>query len=132
MSSSVAQLGRVGSGSQSLLDMVPADVPRQQLVDAVDRMVGNSSREHFLATLELQAPACAIVDVQMPGLSGFEVLARMRATNVHVPVIFITASDEDALDSLAMAATATRLLRKPFSSTELLAAIAIATGLRTP
>ncbi|MEJ8852619.1 response regulator transcription factor [Variovorax rhizosphaerae] len=96
------------------------------------RVADFSSGGHFLGALEVQAPACAIVDLHMPGLSGFEVLTRMRAANVHVPVILMTGSDDDALERSAIAATATRLLRKPFSSTELLTAIAAATGLQTP
>jgi FixJ family two-component response regulator len=62
----------------------------------------------------------------MPGLSGFDVQARMRATNIEVPVVFITASDDRALDRLALEAGAVDLLRKPFSSDELLKAIGAA------
>ncbi|MEJ8852234.1 response regulator transcription factor [Variovorax rhizosphaerae] len=120
-----------------LIAVVDDDSPVRTMLARVLRLANFrvadfSSGEHFLAALELQAAACAIVDVQMPGLSGFEVLARMRAANIHVPVILITASDDEALDRVAMAATAMRLLRKPFSSTELLAAIAVATCVQTP
>jgi FixJ family two-component response regulator len=85
-----------------------------------------ASGEEFLASLTARLPACAILDVHMPGLSGLDVQARMRATRIEVPVVFITASDDLALDSLALEAGAVGLLRKPFSSDELLEAVGAA------
>ncbi len=87
-----------------------------------------ASGEEFLASLTERLPACAILDVHMPGLSGFDVELRMRAANFRVPVVFITASDDAALDRSAEAAGAVRLLRKPFSSDALLAAVREASG----
>ncbi|MEJ8852445.1 response regulator transcription factor [Variovorax rhizosphaerae] len=84
--------------------------------------------EEFLASLSAHVPLCAIVDLHMPGLSGFEVQSRVRAANLQVPVVFITGSDDDALDRIALAAGARNLLRKPFSSEELLEAIGFAIG----
>ena len=78
--------------------------------------------EEFLASLEARRPECAVLDVHMPGLSGFDVCARMRAAHVEVPVVFITASDEREIERLA-SQSGGRLLRKPFSSDDLLAAI---------
>src|SRR5690349_12362082 len=103
-----------------LIAVVDNDSPVRTMLARVLRLANFrvadfSSGENFLAALETQSPACAVIDVHMPELPGFEVLARMRAANVHVPVILITGSDDDALDRLAMAATATRLVRKPFS-----------------
>ncbi|MEJ8852502.1 response regulator transcription factor [Variovorax rhizosphaerae] len=84
--------------------------------------------EEFLGSLSTRLPLCAIVDLHMPGLSGFEVQSRIRAASLRVPVVFITGSDEDALERMALAAGATKLLRKPFSSDELLGAIGGAIG----
>ena len=82
-----------------------------------------ASGEEFLDSLTARLPACAILDVHMPGLSGLDVQSRMRAAHIEVPVVFITASDDLALDRLALEAGGACLLRKPFSSDELLAAI---------
>ena len=57
-----------------------------------------ASGEDFLASLALRVPACVILDVHMPGLSGFDVKSRLRAMGCDVPAIFITASDDRALD----------------------------------
>ena len=90
------------------------------------RVKAFASGEEFLASLTARLPACAILDVHMPGLSGFDVQARMRAARVDVPVVFITASDDLALDRLAHEAGTVGLLRKPFSSDELLEAVGAA------
>ena len=84
------------------------------------------SGEEFLASIEARRPDCVILDVHMPGLSGFDVQSRLRATHAGVPVIFITASDDPDLDRLALASGGRMLLRKPFSNDELLAAVGAA------
>ena len=87
------------------------------------RVITFASGEEFLDSLTARLPACTILDVHMPGLSGLEVLSRMRAARIAIPVIFITASDDIALDRLALDARAVSLLRKPFSSDHLLEAV---------
>ena len=67
-------------------------------------------------------PACVLLDVHMPGLTGFDVIKRMRAAHIDIPVIFITASDARDIDQTASQSGA-RLLRKPFSNDVLLAAV---------
>jgi FixJ family two-component response regulator len=81
------------------------------------------SGEAFLESLATRIPACAIVDVNLPGLSGLDVRSRMRAAHCDVPCIFITASDDPALDTVVRGACGVALLRKPFTSEELLAAL---------
>ncbi len=84
-----------------------------------------ASGEEFLASLAAEKPACAVLDIHMPGLSGLEVQSRMRAAHLAIPVVFISASDESVLERSASEAGG-RLLRKPFSSQDLLQAIGIA------
>ena len=81
------------------------------------------SGEDFIASLATRRPDCLILDVHMPGLSGFEVQSQMRAANIDVPIIFITASDDIALDRSVLEAGGVMLLRKPFPNDELLGAI---------
>lgn len=90
-----------------------------------------ASGADFLASLNAHRPACAILDINMPGLSGLEVRSRMRAADIRIPVVFITASDDSALDQAAADLGAIRLLRKPFSSDELLEALDIALANRS-
>ncbi len=85
-----------------------------------------SSGAEFLASLNSHSPACAVVDIQMPDLTGLEVQSRMRAAHIQIPVVLITASEETDLDRSAQEAGAVRLLRKPFSSEDLLSAVTLA------
>lgn len=87
-----------------------------------------ASGEDFFSSLAARRPACAILDIHMPGLSGFDVQSRMRGAHIRIPVVFITASDDAALDRSAFEAGAVCLLRKPFSSDELLEAVGTALG----
>jgi FixJ family two-component response regulator len=87
-----------------------------------------ASGQEFLDSLPTGPPTCVILDIHMPGLSGLEVEARMRAQNIRVPIVLITASDDSALDRSAAAAGAVCLLRKPFSTDTLLAAVGGALG----
>ena len=82
-----------------------------------------ASGEEFLASLETQCPACAVLDIHMPGLSGFEVASRLRADGWRLPLIFITAANGTALMRQAEAAGAVCVLQKPFSTDALLAAL---------
>lgn len=84
------------------------------------------SGEEFLASVESSRPACAILDLHLHGLPGLEVQARLLAANRQIPVVFITASDDSTLDDVARASGGVQLLRKPFSSDELLKAVGIA------
>ena len=77
----------------------------------------------FLASLTTRRPDCAVIDVHMDGLSGFETKAQLAATHCDVPVVFITASDDVALEQSVAEAGAAALLRKPFSNDALVAAV---------
>jgi FixJ family two-component response regulator len=84
------------------------------------------SGEEFLASLATNLPACVILDVHMPGLSGLDVQSRLRTSRADIPVVFITASDDLALDQKVRKAGGARLLRKPFSNAALLEAVGTA------
>ena len=85
-----------------------------------------ASGEDFLASLALRVPACVILDIHMPGLSGFDVKSRLHAMGCDVPAIFITASDDRALDRWVLDAGGVLLLRKPFASDRLLETVNVA------
>ena len=85
-----------------------------------------ASGEAFLASLATRCPDCAIVDIHMDGLSGFETKAQLAATECDVPVVFITASDDAGLDRSVVEAGGVTLLRKPFSSETLVEAVGAA------
>ena len=71
----------------------------------------------------LLASDLVVLDLMLPGSSGFEVLARARAAGVRTPVIVLTARDSVPDKLAGFAAGADDYLAKPFSMDELLARI---------
>jgi FixJ family two-component response regulator len=84
------------------------------------------SGEEFLVALGDSVPDCALLDVHLPGLTGIQVQQRLQLQGVSMPVLFITASEDPAIDRYAAEAGGVVVLRKPFSNAELLAGIASA------
>lgn len=82
----------------------------------------------FLDAIASHRPSCAVIDVHMDGLSGLDVSQRIQSAGMHMPIVLITASDDPAIDLAAVQVGAQCLLRKPFSSEALLAAISDAIG----
>ncbi len=82
------------------------------------------SAEDFLASPEPATWPCLILDIQLPGMSGFELLDHLRTLAPPRPAIFVTAGDDDDVRVEAAAqAPGSVLLRKPVVGTELLAAV---------
>ena len=82
-----------------------------------------ASGEAFLDSLAVHVPDCVLLDVHMPGLTGLQVQARLRAAGLDLPVVFITASDDADVERSALDAGGLCVLHKPFSSASLLAAV---------
>jgi FixJ family two-component response regulator len=87
------------------------------------RASGHCSAEAFLASGESATTRCIITDIRMPGLSGIELKGRLDATGIAVPVIMVTATQDDALFEKAAASGAVCILRKPFESAEMISCI---------
>jgi FixJ family two-component response regulator len=74
-----------------------------------------SSGEEFLSALGRSPEAdCAVIDLKMPGMSGLEVQDHMVRIGSDVPVIFMTAYEEEGVEESALKAGAAGFLRKPF------------------
>jgi FixJ family two-component response regulator len=81
------------------------------------------SGEELLAFEHLETIDCLVLDVHLGGLTGFEVRDRLAAGGRAIPVIFITAHDDEATQDHARRAGAADYLRKPFDDHALLGAI---------
>jgi FixJ family two-component response regulator len=77
----------------------------------------------FMESLATRRPDCLVLDIHMPGLSGLDVQSRLAEAHVAIPIVFVTASDDVALDRRVQQAGGVKLLRKPFSNAELLEAV---------
>ena len=64
--------------------------------------------------------ACLIADIRMPGMSGLELQAKLKAETCRIPVIFITAHGDAEMRTLAMGDGAVEFLTKPFNDAVLL------------
>jgi len=70
-----------------------------------------------------EKPAAVVLDVMLPGMSGFDVCRRLRASNNQVPIIMLTAKEEDIDKILGLELGADDYLTKPFNPRELMARI---------
>ena len=71
----------------------------------------------------ITTPACAVLDVRMPGMSGLELQQAMAAWDRAPPIVFITGHGDIPMTVRAIKAGAVEFLPKPFADADLLAAI---------
>jgi FixJ family two-component response regulator len=85
-----------------------------------------ASAEEYLGVCGDTRPDCLIVDVNLPGMSGVELLCRLASSSKATPAILITARDDRATLERIERASSVPLLRKPFGDEELFDAISTA------
>lgn len=83
-----------------------------------------ASAQDFLNHVRSDAPACLVLDVRMPGLSGLELQRMLVEAGQALPIIFITGHGDIPMTVRAMKAGAAEFLPKPFNDQNLLEAIA--------
>jgi FixJ family two-component response regulator len=119
--------------------MAIAATPRRVLVveddeslrGALERLLGLAgfsaaacaSAEAVLAGGLVGGAACVVCDLRLPGMSGLELLAVLRAQGWRTPLVLITAFDEPGLAEKAEGLGAAGYLVKPFHGTALLSAV---------
>jgi FixJ family two-component response regulator len=81
------------------------------------------SAELFLASDALKHAECLILDVRMPGMDGLDLQLRLNAIGSRVPIIFISAHDDEARRRQAMARGAVEFFQKPFAVRALVTAV---------
>ena len=81
------------------------------------------SAEDYLDEGDHNGICCLILDIGLPGMSGFELHRRLAAEPNRPPVVFISARDEQEVENKAAQAGAIAFLRKPFEDDALLNAV---------
>jgi FixJ family two-component response regulator len=81
-----------------------------------------SAREFMLAKRP-DAPACLVLDVRMPGLSGLDLQRELSEAQIHIPIIFITGHGDIPMSVRAMKDGAMEFLTKPVRGQDLLDAV---------
>ena len=79
-----------------------------------------SSAEAFLKAPSAHETECLILDVHLPGQSGLQLQCDLQAADIHFPIIFVTAFDDDQTRTQALAAGAVEFLPKPLDNERLL------------
>jgi FixJ family two-component response regulator len=116
------------SEEKPIVFIVDDDPSIRSLLSKLIRSVGlrveafASSRE-FLTQLPPSGPACLILDVRMPGLSGLDLQERLVQLGLEIPIIFITGFGNVPQSVRAMKAGAVDFLQKPFENQTLLDAV---------
>jgi FixJ family two-component response regulator len=78
------------------------------------------SAEQFLNSEAPHKAACLIADIRMPGMSGLELQATLKAEGYRIRIIFITVHGDSEMRTLAMGDGAVEFLTKPFNDAVLL------------
>ncbi len=79
-----------------------------------------ASVEEFLDSGALARATCVLADVRMTGIDGIELQRRIRELRPRLPVIFITAHDDEDVRQRALSGGAVDFMVKPFDAAELL------------
>jgi len=87
------------------------------------RVVTFGSALDFLRSTRPDAPACLVLDVRLPDLSGLDLQRELRESDIHIPIIFITGHGDIPMTVEAMKAGAVEFLTKPFRGQNLLEAV---------
>jgi len=87
-----------------------------------------ASAEEFLDSGAQHFSSCLIADIRMPGMSGLDLQARLKAEQIRVPIIFITAHGDDRIRVQALRSGAAGFLTKPFDDEVLLRSVRAALG----
>jgi FixJ family two-component response regulator len=118
--------------------MEPTDSPFVAIVDddepfrrSVERLVRSAgfrvetfgSAEDFLERANLDGTACAILDMRLPGLNGFDLQRRLITKPRPIPIVFVSAHEDAVMRANALRAGAIAFLKKPFDNDTLLAAL---------
>jgi DNA-binding response OmpR family regulator len=99
------------------------DLARLYLEKEGFRVKGIADGPAALHAVEQLRPAFMVLDVMLPGIDGFEVCRRLRAANNPLPILLLTARDEDVDKILGLELGADDYLTKPFNPRELAARV---------
>ena len=85
-----------------------------------------ASAEEFLDRGAVTQVDCLLLDIHLGGMSGIELRRRLQVSGSMLPVIFMTALDDEAMREQALKAGCVAFLRKPFEGRQLIKAIKMA------
>ena len=113
------------SDTGGLVYVVDDDASAREGVAQLIRSAGLMAKtfatgEEFLAAPRPRSPGCVVLDVNLPGLNGFDLQHELVQAGVRVPVIFLTGHGDIPMTVRALKAGAANFLTKPFDDEDLL------------
>jgi FixJ family two-component response regulator len=117
--------------SQPLVSVVDDDESVRESLPDLLREFGFTTRTfasayEFLASDAIGQTQCLILDIAMPGMTGFELQQELKVRRQRIPIVFITALGDEHLRPRVVEQGAVDCLIKPFSDTALLDALTAA------
>ena len=108
--------------------VVDDDVSVREALNNLFRSVGLqvetfATAQEFFSNKRSSVPACLVLDVRLPGLSGLDVQRQLAEVGSEIPIVFITAHGDIPMSVRAMKAGAVEFLPKPFRDQDLLDAV---------
>jgi FixJ family two-component response regulator len=116
---------------EAIIYVVDDDVSIRESLGLLFRSVGLrsepfASANEFLQSKLAPVPSCLVLDVRLPGLSGFEIHTELSKAGIHIPIIFMTAHGDIPMSVRAMKAGAMDFITKPFRDQDMLEAVTAA------
>ena len=129
-------VGGTGMNQRPLIAIVDDDRWMRRSLERLLRSAGFQaetfvSAEDYLAAGKHEGTGCIILDIGLPGMSGFELERRLTADHNRLPIVFVSAHDEPEVRDEAAHAGAVAFLAKPFDDESLLDAVSLALKYQT-
>ena len=117
--------------SSSVVIIVDDDASIRASLDSLFRSVGLETRlfgspAELLGGVMPDKPACIVLDVRLPGVSGLDLQGQLTRQGIRYPIIFMTGHGDIPMSVRAMKAGAVDFLSKPFRDQDMLDAVAAA------
>jgi FixJ family two-component response regulator len=116
--------------AQSLVLVIDDDEGLREALSTLFRSVGLQAKSFGSAAEFLQfkmpdGPACLVLDVRLPGVSGLDFQSELAKANIDIPIVFMTGHGDIPMTVRAMKAGAVEFLPKPFRDQDMLDAVQI-------
>jgi FixJ family two-component response regulator len=111
--------------AKPLISIIDDDESMREAIKGLMRSLGYrveavASAQEFLSSRHIRRTSCLIADMQMPGMTGFELYQRLSTSGKPIPTVLITAYPNDGVRERALAAGVIGYLSKPFEEDDLL------------
>jgi len=116
------------AGNEGVVFVVDDDASMRHSTECLIRSIGLNamtfaSADQFLKHKRPDTPACLLLDMRMPGLSGLDLQKELAQAGVDIPIIFITGHGDIPMTVQAMKAGAIEFLTKPYRDQDLIDAV---------